>query len=261
MGIRFKSLGSGSAGNGTVVQCWQGQERVNLLIDCGFGLKDLLGRLAQAQLGPADLSGVFITHEHSDHIGCAVSFALRHRLPLIMSAGTYHAIGTPALGDCLRLTKDDDAVELGPLLIHPFTVPHDAAEPLQLTCTDGVMKLGILTDVGEATPHLVRHLQGCHGLLLESNHDAKMLADSSYPSSLKRRISGPQGHLENQAAASIAAQVNGPQLSTLVAGHLSEKNNRPDLVVSVISRTLGCAPSDIIVATAQSGTPWLSLSA
>lgn len=256
--LRFKSLGSGSGGNATLVEAG-GLLPFRLLVDCGLGIRQLGVRLAQAGLLPEDIDAVFITHEHGDHIGCAHALALRHRIPVWMSQGTHSAIGSPEFGGLLHTARDGKAIDLGGLQIMPFTVPHDAREPLQLSCTDGSAKLGIVTDLGHATPHVMAHLQACHALLLESNHDTDLLGQSVYPPFLKRRVGGDYGHLSNTAAAAIACAVNHGGLKHLVAAHLSAKNNRPGLVQDVLANALGCQSDEIVVAGQASGTPWLAL--
>ena len=256
--MRFRSLSSGSGGNATLVEA-SGLLPFRLLVDCGLGIRQLALRLAQAGLLPEDINAVFITHEHGDHVGCAHALALRHRIPVWMSKGTHSAIGSPDFDGLLHTARDGKVIDLGGLQLTPFAVPHDAREPLQLSCTDGAAKLGILTDLGHATPQVLAHLQACHGLLLESNHDTELLDQSVYPPFLKRRVSGDYGHLSNLAAAAIAREVNHSGLKHLVAAHLSAKNNRPDLVQDALSNALGCEASDIIVAGQASGTSWLAL--
>lgn len=254
--LRFKSLGSGSVGNATVVEATCGQQVTRLLIDCGPSLRELDNRLQRAGLAASDLDAIFITHEHSDHIGCARALALRQRVPVWMSHGTHTAVGSPDLDGLLRVATDGTAIALGALQVMPFTVPHDAREPLQLTCTDGAARLGVLTDLGHATAHVLQQLAGCHALLLEANHDAQMLAASAYPAFLKKRIGGAWGHLENTCSASILRQVRHPALRRVVAAHLSERNNRPELVQSALAAALDCTPADIGVAHPQNGTNW-----
>ena len=256
--LRFKSLGSGSGGNATLVETG-GLLPFRLLVDCGLGIRQLGIRLAQAGLLPEDIDAVFITHEHGDHIGCAHTLSLRYRIPVWMSQGTHTAIGLPDFDGLLHIARDAKAIDLGGMQLMPFTVPHDAREPLQLSCTDGSAKLGILTDLGHATPHVMAHLQSCHALLLESNHDTELLDQSVYPPFLKRRVAGDYGHLSNTAAAAIANTMNHGGLKHLVAAHLSAKNNRPDLVQEVFSNALGCQPGDSLVAGPTSGTPWLQI--
>ncbi|MDB5870096.1 MAG: beta-lactamase domain protein [Polaromonas sp.] len=254
--LRFKSLGSGSAGNSTLVEAC-GLVPFRLLIDCGLGIRQLAHRLGEAGLQAEKIDAIFITHEHGDHIGCTRALALRYRIPVWMSAGTHAAMGAPDFDGLLHAARDGKAIDLGGLQLMPFTVPHDAREPLQLSCTDGAAKLGILTDLGHATPHVMAHLQACDALLLESNHDTELLGQSVYPPFLKRRVGGLYGHLSNDAAAGIACAVTHSGLKHLVAAHLSVKNNRPELVRQVMAQALGCNSSDIVVAGAASGTSWL----
>ena len=256
--LRFKSLGSGSSGNATLVEA-SGLVPFRLLIDCGLGIRQLAHRLGEAGLQLEDIHAVFITHEHGDHIGCARSLALRYRIPVWMSHGTYAAIGLPDFEGLLRTARDGKTIDLGGIELMPFTVPHDAREPLQLSCTDGSAKLAILTDLGHATPHVMAHLHACDAMLLECNHDSELLSQSVYPEFLKRRVGGQYGHLSNAVAADIACAVTHSGFKHLVAAHLSVQNNRPDLVRLGISKALGCHGSDIVVADAASGTPWLQI--
>jgi phosphoribosyl 1,2-cyclic phosphodiesterase len=256
--IRFKSLGSGSSGNATVVQARSGTGLTHLLVDCGLGLPQMDKRLRQAGMLAEQLDAIFITHEHGDHIGCARQLALRERIPVYMSRGTYLAIGEPDFGGLLHLCCDSQAIAIGAMEVRPFTVPHDAREPLQLTCGDGDARLGVLTDLGHATAHVLEQLAGCRSLVLECNHDPQMLATGSYPPFLKRRVGGAWGHLANEAAAAIAQAIRPHGLTQVVAAHLSEQNNHPDIVRKVLSAALGCGEADILVADGPSGSGWLS---
>jgi phosphoribosyl 1,2-cyclic phosphodiesterase len=256
--LRFKSLGSGSSGNATVVQARDGAQVSHLLVDCGLGIRQLEARLGQAGLLADQIDALFITHEHADHIGCARQLALRERLPIWMSHGTYLALGEPDLDGLLRIACDDVDIEIGPLHVLPFTVPHDAREPLQLTCGDGASRLGVLTDLGHASSHVLQMLAGCATLLLECNHDPQLLAACAYPPFLKRRIGGAYGHLANQDAAAIAQAILPRGLKQLVAAHLSEQNNRPELARQALATAMGCDPSDIHVADGERGCEWLN---
>lgn len=256
--LRFKSLGSGSSGNATLVEA-AGLAPFRLLVDCGLGLKHLSYRLGEAGLQPQDVHAVFITHEHGDHIGCARALALRYRIPVWMSRGTHAAIGAPDFDGLLRTARDGEAIDLGNLQLMPFTVPHDAREPLQLSCSDGASKLGILTDLGHATAHVMAHLEACNALLLECNHDTGMLAQSAYPAFLKKRVGGPYGHLSNTAAAEIARTAKHPGLRHVVAAHLSAQNNRPTLAQALLAEALSCAEDDIVVARPDKGCDWLQV--
>lgn len=256
--IRFKSLGSGSSGNATVVQARSGASTVHLLVDCGLGIRELDRRLGAAGLLADQIDAIFITHEHADHIGCARSLASRERIPVWMSAGTHAALGRPDFGDLLRLACDGAAIDLGAMQVRPFTVPHDAREPLQLCCDDGNARLGVLTDLGHVTSHVLEQLAGCGTVLLECNHDEDLLMASSYPPFLKRRVAGAWGHLANGAAASAAAALLPLGLKQVVAAHLSEQNNRPELARQALAAALGWTAQDIHVADGAGGTDWLA---
>ena len=255
--LRFKSLGSGSSGNATLVQARDGTTPTHLLVDCGLGIRELARRLGDAGLMPDQLDALFITHEHADHIGSARSLALRERIPVWMSAGTYAAIGEPDFEGLLRIAADGQTIDIGDLRVTPFTVPHDAREPLQLHCTDGASRLGILTDLGHVTSHVLDHLAGCSSLLLECNHDTDLLAQGPYPAFLKRRVGGDWGHLANEAAAQAALALRHEGLRHVVAAHLSETNNRPELARAALAGALDANPADIHVADAASGYRWL----
>jgi phosphoribosyl 1,2-cyclic phosphodiesterase len=256
--LRFKNLGSGSSGNATVIQARGGTSITHLLVDCGLGIRQLDKRLGQAGMLAEQIDAIFITHEHADHIGCARQLALRERIPVWMSHGTYQAMGEPDFHGLLRIACDTQPIEIGALRVVPFTVPHDAREPLQLTCTDGDERLGVLTDLGHATSHVLEQLAGCGSMLLECNHDPLMLAASTYPPFLKRRVGGAYGHLANEAAAAIAQAIQGAGLKQVVAAHLSEQNNRPDLARAALAAALGCGVTDILVADAANGSGWLA---
>lgn len=253
--IRFRSLGSGSSGNATIVQVREGTQVVHLLVDCGLGIRELDKRLGQAGMLAEQIDAIFVTHEHGDHIGCARQLALRERLPVWMSEGTWLAIGEPDLEGLLRIACDDVPVAVGPMQVRPFTVPHDAREPLQLCVSDGDARLGVLTDLGHASAHVLQQLAGCRTLLLECNHDEALLAASTYPPFLKRRVAGAWGHLANSAAASLALALQSQGLRRVVAAHLSEQNNRPDLAQHALAQAMGCANADIGVALAA-GSDW-----
>lgn len=257
--LRFKSLSSGSSGNATLVEAGSSLTRTRLLIDCGLGPRQLDQRLGRAGLAIQQIDAIFITHEHADHIGSACAVALKHGIPIWMSRGTHRALGEPELHGLLRLARDQTDIEIKDLRIRPFTVPHDAREPLQLCCSDGDVILGVLTDLGHASSHVLRQLSACHALLLECNHDRDMLAASSYPPFLKKRVGGDFGHLANPAAAEILRAVAHHGLRRVVAAHLSEQNNRPELAQAALAEALNCQPAEIGVALARVGTEWMDV--
>lgn len=259
--LRFRSLASGSAGNATLVEARCGLQTSRVLIDCGLGQRQLSQRLAAVDRSIEQIDAIFITHEHGDHVGCALQVAARHRIALWMSVGTWQHLEpraqTADLDLDLHFAADGDVLALGAVELRPFTVPHDAREPLQLHCSDGDRRLGLLTDLGHASPHALRELAGCHSLLLESNHDPELLAQSSYPEFLKRRIAGSLGHLSNSQAAAALQQLQHPQLKQVVAAHLSERTNRPELARQALAEALQCCAEDILTAGPQ-GLGWLN---
>lgn len=257
--LRFRSLGSGSTGNAALVEATSGGRTSRLLIDCGFGLRQLDLRLAKAGLAATDIDAIFVTHEHGDHIGCAHSLSRRNRIPVWMSEGTWLATGGRDFEGRLNLARDDAEFAVGDIAVQPFTVPHDAREPLQLRCSDGARTLGVLTDLGHATAHVLSRLTGVHALLLEFNHDSELLANSAYPAFLKLRVGGKHGHLSNEAAADIARAVRHEGLRHVVAAHLSEQNNRPDIVRRLMADALGGHEAEMLTASASEGSPWLDV--
>jgi phosphoribosyl 1,2-cyclic phosphodiesterase len=251
--MRFASLGSGSRGNALVVA--SGQSR--LLLDCGFGPRDVEARLARLGLAPADLDGIVITHEHSDHVAGAYKLAGRHGLAVWMTHGTM-AAAPRGLGQLpsVEIIDSHRPFRIGGIEIHPFPVPHDAREPAQFVFADGLHRLGVLTDVGCSTAHIEHMLSGCDALVLECNHDLEMLEAGDYPPVLKRRIAGNFGHLDNQAAGSLLAALDRSKLQHVVAAHLSEQNNRPDLARAALASALGCSGDWIGVADQGTGFAW-----
>jgi phosphoribosyl 1,2-cyclic phosphodiesterase len=253
--ISFASLGSGSAGNALLVE----SGATCLMVDCGFGQRETIRRLARLERAPEQLTGILVTHEHGDHVGGVFPFARRHGLPVWLSHGTFSACRSAARGVDLRIIDSHPAFCVEALEVQPFPVPHDAREPLQFVFSDGNRRLGLLTDAGEITRHMRDMLSGVDGLILECNHDAGMLASSSYPLSLQRRIAGRFGHLENGAAAGLLRDIDASRLQHLVAAHLSEQNNRPSLAVSALAAAMGCADELIGVACPEAGFNWRHL--
>jgi len=254
--VRFASLGSGSEGNGLVVEA--GATR--LLLDCGFSPRDTTRRLARIGLDPADLAGILVTHEHSDHLGGVFSFARRYGLPVWITHGTFAAIreSDPDAGASVEVTliHGEAVIAAGDLQVHPFTVPHDAREPVQYVLSDGARRLGVLTDTGCSTPHVEAMLSGCEALVLEANHDPELLRRGDYPPALQARIAGRFGHLDNAAAGQILSAIDRRRLQHVVAAHLSKKNNTPELARAAFAAALGCEEDWVAVASQDEGLGW-----
>ena len=231
-----------------------------MLVDCGFSLKGTLERLGRLRLEPEELTAIVVTHEHSDHVSGVLGFASRFGVPVYLTHGTFSVMthATARIPEC-RLLDTVSVFSVGALEIQPFPVPHDAREPVQYVFFDGIHRLGVLTDAGSITPHIIEVLQVCDALVLECNHDAELLAASSYPAMLKRRILGDYGHLENKQAAALLAQVNTRQLQHVIAAHLSAQNNRPELARAALASALDCSSDWIGIASQERGFGWREL--
>ncbi len=251
--MKFASLGSGSEGNALLV-C---TEKTQVLLDCGFGLKDTVRRLARLGVDPEQLSAVIVTHEHGDHIGGVARLARKYNLPVWLSYGTLRNQPKSFSGIAsVHEIAANQLFSIGDLEIQAYPVPHDAAEPVQFIFGDGARRLGVLTDAGCSTPHIEAMLSGCHALVLECNHDSAMLMNGDYPYSLKQRVGGRYGHLSNSESAGLLARLNVSSLQHLVAAHLSSSNNTPELAIKALSQVMNCAQNWVGVATQQAGFDW-----
>lgn len=249
--MRFASLGSGSKGNALLVE----SGRTRVLVDCGFGPRETAMRLGRLGVAPESVTAVLVTHEHADHVGGAAACAVRFGWTIHASHGTAGA--ARQLADApVRRFDSHTAFGVGDLEVHPYPVPHDAREPTQFVFSDGAVRLGVLTDAGAVTPHIVAMLDACAALVLECNHDAGMLARGRYPPPLKQRIAGDFGHLENGAAAALLRAIDAGKLRHVVAAHLSEENNTPELARAALAEALACTPDWIGVATQTEGFSW-----
>jgi phosphoribosyl 1,2-cyclic phosphodiesterase len=256
--LRFASLASGSAGNCLVVE----KHSTRLMLDCGLSTRETIKRLQVLGLDPQQISAIVITHEHDDHAKGAFKFAAQYQIPVWLSYGTLkmcerylpetHAIA-------FHLINTHQAFAIGDIEVSPFPVPHDAREPTQFTFSDGQYKLGVLTDVGSSTLHIEQMLNACDALVLECNHDVHMLENGPYARSLKMRVGGRLGHLDNQSAANLLAKLDNRKLQHMIAAHLSAKNNTPALAKAALSQVLNCDESWIGIADQLAGFDWRSL--
>ena len=252
--MRFASLGSGSKGNSTVVE----SDTACVMVDCGFGLRNACTRLERIGKSPEDLTAIIVTHEHSDHWKGIGALSAKYNIPVYLSAGSLKAKqiqSGEALFNCIDSHRD---FYVGDICIKPVPVPHDAREPIQYILSNGKVQLGILTDLGHFTPHVVSSYSKCDALLLECNYDEDMLLDGSYPRFLKDRVSGMYGHLSNRQAADLLLALDLSRLKTLVIGHISAKNNDVSLIKAAIEPLCG---EDIVLSFAdqESGSPWMEI--
>lgn len=252
--MRFASLGSGSRGNATLIEAGN----TCVMVDCGFSVKEIELRMQRFGLSPANLQAILVTHEHGDHIRGVGALARKYQLPVWASSGTLQFDG---LGDLpiRKLLNVHEPESLQDLNIEPFPVPHDAKEPCQFIFSDGKARVGLLTDTGSITRHIIEQLDACHALMLECNHDVEMLADGPYPPALKRRVGGDFGHLSNHQAADVLDKMDTRCLQHVIAMHISEKNNDPALAVTALSEALDCDYDDILVAEQDTGFDWITV--
>jgi phosphoribosyl 1,2-cyclic phosphodiesterase len=257
--MRFASLGSGSAGNCMVIE----QSTTRILLDCGFGVREVVNRLQRFNLAPEQITGVLVTHEHDDHAKGAFKFAAKYNIPVWLSHGSLRMCERYFPENALDKAKvtlntidSHTKFHIEAIEITPYPVPHDAREPTQFTFSDGKHKLGVLTDAGASTQHIEQVLSGCDALVLECNHDLNMLQNGAYPYSLKKRVGSRLGHLDNASAAALLAKLDNSKLKHIIAAHLSAKNNTPDLAKNALSQVLNCEQDWVGIAAQDAGFAW-----
>ena len=251
--MRFASLGSGSKGNSTLVRAGS----TLVMIDCGFSLRETVRRLARLGVEPRELDAILVTHEHSDHASGVARLSRKFEIPVYLTYGT-HGSGRLDGGHAYHCFNCGDNLAIGELQVMTVAVPHDAAEPCQFRLSWGGLSLGVLTDLGSITPHVVRNFGGCHGLVLEFNHDLPMLMAGEYPPQLKRRVGGDWGHLNNEQAASLLQEMDTADLRHLVVAHVSEKNNSLDHARRALESVTDPFESVVFACQAE-GFGWLEL--
>ena len=250
--MRFTSLGSGSSGNGLVVE----SGRTRVMMDCGFSIAETKARLERVGLSPSDVSAIVVTHEHDDHMGGVARFAMKHAIPVCLTRGTAQWLPPDFPAVLVRIIESHAPFEVQALAIDPFPVPHDAREPVQYVFSDGAARVGVVTDLGTVTQHVVEKLSGCEALVIECNHDLDMLMSGPYPDGLKRRVAGRFGHLCNNDAGRLVAALDRTRLRHLIAAHLSQQNNKPELAVEALCQGAGCEREWIGVAEQEAGFGW-----
>ena len=250
--MRFTSLGSGSSGNALVVE--SGTTRV--MMDCGFAVGETRMRLERSGLSPRDITAIVVTHEHDDHMGGVARFAKHHAIPVYLTRGTAQWLPEDFPAVLVRYIESHAPFAIGGLEVDPFPVPHDAREPVQYAFSDGSARLGVATDLGCITQHVVEKLSGCSALVVETNHDLDMLMGGPYPPSLKHRVAGRFGHLDNGVARCLVESLERSGLKHLIAAHLSKQNNTRELAVAALAQGAGCEHEWVGVATQEDGFGW-----
>ncbi len=233
-------LASGSRGNSLFIST----PDTALLVDAGLSGKEIERRMAVIGQAPETLSAIIITHEHSDHIRGAGILSRRFKVPVYVTPRTFSAC--QGLGKIDRLTHFECGTpfDVGSIRINPFSISHDAADPVGMTLGFKEKKIGVATDLGIATTLVKEHLKNCHALYLESNHDPDMLINGPYPWHLKQRIKSRCGHLSNADAKNLVSELLHPDLHHIILAHLSEENNHPGRALQEVSKGLnGLKPS------------------
>jgi len=243
MAVAMTVLASGSKGNCTLIST--GGTR--LLLDAGLSCRELLRRLALCGESASGIDAILITHEHSDHVGGVNVLAKRLKVPVYMTAATYetyHQYARDSAGNRITLERLETfeagrAFEIGNVTVTPFTIPHDAVDPVGFTFRSEGIKVGVCTDLGYMPASVKHHIQGCQILMIESNHDLEMLRGGPYPWAVKQRVMSRVGHLSNEALADFLTTDYDGGAEYLILAHLSEQNNHPEIARMTAERALG----------------------
>lgn len=253
--VRVVPLGSGSSGNATLVAF--GETR--LLVDAGLSARELGVRLEGVGVAPRQLTAILLTHEHHDHARGLERFAVKHGVPVFTTPEALAALNlAPRHLPAWHPFEPGLPFDAGGITVEPFSVPHDAVNPVGFVLTCSGVRVGIATDLGHATTLVVERLRGCHVLVVEANHDDGMLLGGPYPWALKQRIGGRLGHLSNEESASLLAAVADDDCQAVILAHLSERNNTAakarQAVASALARS-GRTRYAMRVAEARTPTP------
>lgn len=252
--MKIASLGSGSKGNATLVS----GQNTTLLIDCGFSLKKIEEKAQNIGLSLDQLDAILVTHEHSDHMSGVSKLALKYQIPVYLTVGSDKKM-KPLDSSLIHHIHGGLEVDIGDFSVLAVTVPHDCNEPVQFvfTCKHSGKKLGVLTDIGHVSSHVVESYSGLDSLFLEFNYDEGMLENGPYPYSLKQRVSSDYGHLSNRQSLSLLNKIDSKNMQNLIIGHISEKNNHPDIICNLLS-PLTHLPKPLL-ATQADGFSWIDL--
>jgi phosphoribosyl 1,2-cyclic phosphodiesterase len=243
MGVSVSVLASGSRGNSTIVS----SSRTKILVDAGISCRETVKRMRARGDDPRSLSAILITHEHSDHVYGLAVLARKFQVPVFMTGATHHAWARSLRDDAgelpqlarLEVFSAGRSFHVGDIAITPFTIPHDAADPVGLSFRTEGIKIGIATDLGYMPPNVCHELRGCDVLVIEANHDLEMLRVGPYPWSVKQRVGSPTGHLSNEKLAKFLCTEYDGNASYIVLAHLSEQNNHPELARGAAAKALG----------------------
>jgi phosphoribosyl 1,2-cyclic phosphodiesterase len=233
--LHLTVLASGSSGNCALVET----PTTRVLIDAGMSAKRVAQKLAAVGVAPEQLDGILLTHEHSDHAAAIGVWGRRHKTPVFANRLTAEALSSETQGVNWKIFQTGTLFQIGSLQVQSFAIPHDAAEPVGFVACHGGQSLGFLTDLGFPTRMVIERVRSVHTLVIEANHDEKMLQeDTRRPWSTKQRIMSRHGHLSNTAAAEVLANIAGNGLRRVLLGHLSEDCNTPELALRTVRERL-----------------------
>jgi phosphoribosyl 1,2-cyclic phosphodiesterase len=243
MGVSVSVLASGSRGNCALVE----SSSTRILVDAGISCREIFKRLKTTGGDPRSLSAIVITHEHSDHVQGLRVLARKLKIPLYITGATHHAWARAvrdAMGELpevsrLEFFSSGHKFQVGDIEVTPFTIPHDAADPVGFTFRAEGIKIAVATDLGYLPPSVCDQLQGCDVLVMESNHDLEMLRLGPYPWSVKQRVMSRVGHLSNAALAQFFCTDYDGKASYIVLAHLSAENNHPEVARGEAENALG----------------------
>ncbi len=244
------ALASGSKGNSLLIEGPEG----SLLVDAGLSAREILRRILAAGTAPETIRGILVTHDHSDHVRGVEVLARRLSIPVYGTRGTLDAVGFPEEDPGTAIAAGSGFCVAG-FDVQPFSLPHDAVDPVGFVISMGGLKIGVATDLGCVTALVRKRLAGCDFLLIESNHDEKMLMEGTYPWFLKQRIRSRMGHLSNVASSGLLGELLHGGLQGVILGHLSEMNNRPELALGAAGEAVEKGKSEITVHAAGMAEP------
>ena len=231
--FNFCSLYSGSSGNCLFIET----ENTKLLIDAGVSLKKIEEGLDKVNVEPSSLNGILVTHEHSDHIKSLGNLSKKFDIPVFANQKTFDAMPKQTekiMCNNINCINTNEKFEINDLTFKPFSIPHDAANPVGYTIFGDNKQLSVATDIGNMSLDILNTIEGSSFLMLESNYDPEVLKCCSYPFHLKQRISGNKGHLPNYMAGKTIAYLLNTGLSQVILGHLSKESNFPELAYKTV---------------------------
>jgi phosphoribosyl 1,2-cyclic phosphodiesterase len=255
--LQFSVLGSGSKGNAYLIK----EKDTLILIDAGFSLRELLKRLKKISIEINCIKAILITHEHWDHIKGLKNFLKVNPIPVFCSSGTLNSLKFEIKTD-VNIIRGGDDFQIGEINISPFSIPHDASEPLGFTFSKGEKKIGFASDLGKVTLLVLEKLKNSNLIAIETNHDEELLKNGPYPMNLKERIRSTFGHLSNKDAIEAVSKLISPSLKYVLPIHLSETNNDPNLVKYYMEEILRVHSSKNIlcfISSQREATPLLEV--